>query len=197
MIKTKPKKVKICFFVVFLFDKSYLVFHHYKNGSNFVSEHIGIGRCRQPFSCQRHDVKSLRKLVQEPRMTFKKVSIFPIILQFLDLTNKIKYLFWPDIWGRLCNLQEFGPSFVVDLVLIDLWHQAIDLDDGNPRFYWTYHWIFWWNPSKYQRPLEESSQWRFQLCFHFALATILKKDDFWRKRNFRQSRKIHAFQAWN
>ena len=111
--------------------------------------------------------------------------------------DKQNYLFWPDIWGRLCNLQEFGPSFVVDLVLIDLWHQAIDLDDGNPRSYWTYHWIFWWNPSKYQRPLEESSQWRFQLCFHFALATILKKDNFWRKRNFRQSRKIHAFQAWN
>ena len=66
-----------CFYVF------YLMFHHDKNRSNFVSEHVGIRRGSQPFPCHRNDVKTLRQLVHEPGM-----PSFDLILQCVFTIDK-------------------------------------------------------------------------------------------------------------
>ena len=46
------------------------VFHEDKNGRNLVSEHVGIGRGCEPFACHRHNVHTIRQLIEEARVTY-------------------------------------------------------------------------------------------------------------------------------
>ena len=55
---------------------NYFIFHHQKNWCNFISEHVGVCCCCQPFSCHGYNVKTLRKLIKEPWMTWQKKEIY-------------------------------------------------------------------------------------------------------------------------
>ena len=172
------------------------MFHHYKNGSDFVSEHVGIGRCCQPFSCQRHDVKSLRKLVQEPRMTLKskyfpnnspnsrfdKQKVRPPVLTWYLRASLQSTRIWSKFWG---------------------W-------SGTDRSMASSNWSGWWK-SKILLDLSldflmksikiSKTSWRklsvtISALFPFCTGNNSKKDKFWREKKL-SCRKIQAFQAWN
>ena len=72
----------------------YLMFHHDKYRSNFISEHVCICSGSQPISSQRNDVQSLGKLIQESGMTlnikynydYQNIIINKIII--INMINK-------------------------------------------------------------------------------------------------------------
>ena len=66
---------------------SYFIFHHQENWCDFISEHVGVCCCCQPFSCHGYNVKTLRKLIKEPWMTWQKRWF--IVLKVSRSRNKI------------------------------------------------------------------------------------------------------------
>ena len=102
---------------------SYFIFHHQENWCDFISEHVGVCCCCQPFSCHGYNVKTLRKLIKEPWMTWQKrwfivlkVSrsrnkiVEPQILPKNEWTNLFFYPDGPKIletWNRNSSFKYF------------------------------------------------------------------------------------------
>jgi hypothetical protein len=73
-------------------------FHHHRlhqneHGRDLVSEHVGVGRCRQPLARHRHQVQPARQLVEEMRMTCVKWKKFIISLQKFKKFSMVGKLF--------------------------------------------------------------------------------------------------------
>lgn len=51
------------------------VLHQDEDRGDFIREHVGVGGCSQPFTSHRHDIQTVRELIEEMGMTWMQKEI--------------------------------------------------------------------------------------------------------------------------
>lgn len=63
-------------------------FHENEYRSDFVSEHVRVGRCRQPLAGHWHNVQTTRQLVEKSRMSCKQTTCYALSQCCLYMNDK-------------------------------------------------------------------------------------------------------------